>query len=191
MDLTILLGVIVGVVHLAGYWFYHKAQRKSGIKPDQSSWLMWAGGSILNLISYSKMSGDWVKDILPAVCAFACIILFAEQCYLFGFKKIPLKDIPSFLCDLGATMVWYIAGSPLVGNIAYQIATVATFVPIIRETRREPMCEDRLPWMTWSIAYGLDVVLVITRWNQWGDVVYPLVCLVLHILMAVSAKKKQ
>ncbi|MCX6717525.1 MAG: hypothetical protein NTU76_02525 [Candidatus Taylorbacteria bacterium] len=102
-----------------------------------------------------------------------------------------LTDILIFSADIVATIVWLVAKSALIGNMACQIGTVFSFIPIIRETMKNPKSERRTPWILWSTAYGLDVVLVITRWNQWGDVVYPATLLILDVLMAIIANRRR
>ena len=93
--------------------------------------------------------------------------------------------------DVLSMIIGFITMSALVANISCQVGTVASFIPILRATAKDPTREKPLPWIIWSAAYGLDVILVITRWEKWGDVVYPATCLVLHILMVTIANRKK
>jgi len=190
--ISIIIGVLIGVTHLFGYWTYYRTSAlHKETSPNTASWSIWAFGSVVNLLTYSSMSNDWVKDILPAVCSFCCIVVFV--CYLRQGKlqKLSLTDILIFSFDIVATTVWLVADSALIGNMACQLGTVISFYPIIRETLKDPKKERPLAWIIWSIAYGLDIVLVIMRWVQWGDVVYPATCLVLHVLMIVISTKRR
>jgi hypothetical protein len=183
------LGVLIGVIHLLGYWIYYKGShsKENPIRPEPMSWLIWAFGSFVNLASYSLLSGDMVKDILPLVCSLACVYIFVDQWIQRGKKleKMTKEGISMFSLDAGSMFIGFITRSALVANICCQIGTVASFIPMLRATAKDPTREKPLPWIIWSIAYGLDVILVISRWEKWGDVVYPATCLVLHVLMVV------
>ena len=192
---SLALGVLIGVLHLLGYWIYYRASHseKDAIQPEPMSWLIWAFGSFVNLLSYSLLSGDLVKDILPLVCSVACVLIFISQWKARGKKleKMTKEGISMLLLDALSMIIGFITMSALVTNISCQVGTVASFIPILRATAKDPTKEKPLPWIIWSLAYGLDVILVITRWEKWGDVVYPATCLVLHILMAIIANRKK
>lgn len=190
--ISIIIGVLIGVTHLFGYWTYYRTSSlHKETSPNTASWSIWAFGSIVNLLTYSSMSNDWVKDILPAVCSFCCIVVFV--CYLRQGKlqKLGLADILIFAFDIVATAVWLVADSALIGNMACQLGTVLSFYPIIRETLKDPKKERPLAWIIWSSAYGLDIVLVTMRWAQWVDVVYPATGFSLHVLMIVISTKRR
>ncbi|MDP2816497.1 MAG: hypothetical protein Q8O19_07445, partial [Rectinemataceae bacterium] len=67
------LGFMAGAVQLIGYWVYNKG---AGEKINTGSWSIWAIAGIVDLVSYFVMTGDWVKNILPAVCAVAAVGTF-------------------------------------------------------------------------------------------------------------------
>ena len=190
--ISIIIGILIGVTHLFGYWTYYRTSTLyKETSPNTVSWSIWAFGSIINLLTYSSMSNDWVKDILPAVCSFCCIVVFVGYLRQGKFQKLGRTEILIFSLDIVATIVWLVADSALIGNIACQLGTALSFYPIIRETLKDPKKERPLAWIIWSTAYGLDIVLVIMRWTQWGDVVYPATCLVLHVLMAIISTKRR
>ena len=187
-----LLGVLVGVIHLLGYWLYYKAMNsgKDSIKPEPMSWLIWTVGSVVNLVTYAIMAGDWVKDILPAVCSISCVAIFCVQIRKGLFEKLTKEGILMLSLDICAMMIAFVSKSATVGNIACQVGTVASYVPMIRSTVRNPNQEKPLPWIFWSTAYALDVVLIISRWDKWEDVAYPAVCFFLSLTMALVANKR-
>jgi len=190
--ISIALGVLIGVIHLLGYWIYYRmSSQHKETNPNTASWSIWAIGSIVNLLTYASMSNDWVKDILPAICSLACIVVYVGYLRQGKFKMPGLTDILIFSLDIVATIVWLVANSPLIGNMACQAGTVLSYIPIIRETMKNPQSERRSPWVLWSMAYVLDVILVIARWNQWGDVVYPATNLILCLIMAIIANRRR
>lgn len=190
--ISIIIGILVGVTHLLGYWTYYRiSSLHKETSPNTASWSIWAFGSVVNLLTYSSMSNDWVKDILPAVCSFCCTVVFVGYLRQGKFKKIKLVDVFVFLIVIIAIVIWQVVDSPMIGNMACQLGTVLSFYPIIRETLKDPKREKPLAWTIWSCAYGLDIVLVIMRWNQWGDMAYPATCFVLHVLMAIISTKRR
>lgn len=189
---SLALGVLIGVIHLLGYWIYYRmSSLHKETSPNTASWSIWAFGSIINLLTYASMSNDWVKDILPAVCSLACIVVYVGYLRQGKFKMPGLTDILIFSTDIVATIVWLVANSPLIGNMACQASTILSYLPIIRETMKDPRKEKPLPWFIWTAAYGLDVILVIMRWQQWGDVVYPAVSFILCLIMLIIANRRR
>jgi len=191
----IALGVLIGVTHLLGYWIYYKGShsKENPIQPEPMSWLIWAFGSFVNLISYGLLAGDLVKDILPLVCSLACVMIFVDQWFQRGKKieKMTKEGLSMFSLDTGSMLIGFLTRSALVTNICCQIGTIASFIPILRATAKDPTKEKPLPWIVWSIAYGLDVILVICRWEKWGDVVYPIVEFILCFIIAVISNRKR
>lgn len=189
---SIALGILIGVIHLLGYWIYYRmSSLYKETSPNTGSWSVWAFGSVVNLLTYSSMSNDWVKDILPAVCSLACIVIYVSFLRQGKFEVPTLSDILIFSIDIMATMVWFSTNSPLMGNIVCQASDAISFIPIIKETMRNPRRERPLPWIIWSIAYVLDVILVIIRWRQWGDMVYPITSLALALTMVIITNRRR
>lgn len=190
--ISISLGILIGVTHLLGYWIYYRTSSLyKETAPNTASWSVWAFGSIVNLLTYASMSNDWVKDILPAVCSVACLVIYVSYLRQGKFEVPKFSDILIFSADIMATIVWMSTNSPLIGNMACQGSEVISFIPIIRETMRHPRRERPLPWIIWSIAYALDVILVIIRWRQWGDMVYPVTSLALSLTMIIITNRRR
>ncbi len=180
----------VGVAHVGGYYMYYLASKKD-VVPNTTSWAIWAFGSILNVWSYRDLTGEWnAKTVLPVVCSICCISLFVS-CLMRGrFKKMTKLDVIVFSADVVAMIVWA-ENDALVGNIAVQISTLISFFPMIRDVWDDPQNEDPNPWIVWTVAYFLDIMLCCTQWNGWGEVIYPINCMVLHASVAILATRRQ
>lgn len=178
----ILLGVIIALTQLAGYYYYYLSV-KSGVRPNTTSWTIWTLGSILDLASYMALTGDWVKNLLPMACTFASVVMYVHFLSRGKFQKLSTENILMICADVFATIMWYVTDSALVGNLLLQVSTIISFVPIIKEVYDDDENETPLPWLIWSAAYFMDVILVGLRWEKWGDMVYPATCLVLHLLV--------
>jgi hypothetical protein len=182
--MTETLGIIIAITQLAGYYYYYISV-KNGVRPNTTSWTIWTFGNILEILSYVYLTGDWVKNLLPIACGVASIFLYAH-CLAYGkFSRLKKEDYILIISDMIATALWYFTTSPLVGNLAYQVSTVISFIPIIREVYDENENETPLPWAIWSGAYFMSIVLVILRWEKWGDLVYPVVYFVLSLLVLI------
>lgn len=192
---SLALGVLIGVTHLLGYLAYYLAMhsKRRPIKPEPMSWLIWTIGSFVDLFSYSLLSGDLVKDILPFVCSVACVWIFVDQWRRRRWKleKITREGFSMLSIDASASVIGLMTMSALVANISYQVGTVASFIPILRATDKDPTRERFLPWLLWSTAYGLQVILVAIRWEKWGDLVYPVVGFILSVIMAVITNRRR
>lgn len=178
----ILLGVIIALTQIAGYYFYYLSV-KNGVRPNTTMWSIWAFGSLLNFFSYAQLSGDWVKDVLPLACSLACIVLYVHMLSRGRFQKLTKSDWAIVSADMIAVIIWFATDSALVANIAFQVGTIISFIPVYKEVYDEEENEKQLPWLVWSSAYFLDIVLVGLRYEKWGDLVYPVVNFGLHFLM--------
>jgi hypothetical protein len=180
--MTEILATLVALTLLAGYVVYYKSV-KDGVRPNTTLWTLWTFGSLLELASYMGVTGDWAKNVLPFVCSLACITLYIYFLSHGKFQKLTFGNILIIFADLMAMILWYVTESALVANLAMQVSTVISFIPMYIEVFDDEENEKQLPWIIWSVTYALDIILVITRWEKWGDLAYPLTNFVLHFGM--------
>jgi hypothetical protein len=186
--IPIIVGIISGVLQIAGYTVYNLKVKSGRIDPNASSWAIWTFGSILNLVSYAQIAQDWVKEILPACCAASCVVTFLLALKWGKFSKPPKSDWMILLLDIVIIAVWYTL-SATEANLLYQVSTIFSFIPLIRGLMNGDK-EDPIPWGIWTVAYALLTVAVCMRWEKWQDVVYPLNCLILHFIVQYLAEKQ-
>lgn len=180
--MTEILTIFIALTLLLGYFVYYRSVER-GVKPNTTLWTLWALGSLLDLWSYAVLSGDWQKNILPLTCTVACLVLFVHFFRNGRFRKLTKQNYVIISADICALILWYLTDSALVANIALQISTILSFIPIYKEIYDENENETLLPWAIWSVTYALDIILVVLRWEKWGDLAYPGVNFVLHFLM--------
>jgi len=179
MDIAIVIAVISGLLQIAGYIVYNVEAQKGETKPDSASWSIWAFGSIVNVLSYAVMTRDWVKDILPFSCSMACLFTFALCLYRRQFGRLNKKGWKILIVDCVITVVWYFT-SATEANLLYQIGTVISFIPMLDGIKDGTDKENWLPWAIWTCAYALFGLSVFLRLNNWAELVYPVICLILH-----------
>lgn len=188
-EISVVLGFMAGAAQLIGYWIYNKTANE---RINTGSWSIWALAGIIDLASYSALTGDWVKNILPAVCAVAAIGTF---CIAIARKRFSWPDKIDWLfvgIDAAITVVWFFTNVVL-ANLLYQASTVLSFIPMYRGQLLGREKEEPFPWLIWMFAYGLLAVSVSLRIQRWEELIYPLthilVCLVV-VLIAVAKLKK-
>ena len=185
--ISIALGFAAGATQLAGYWVYNK---ECSEKISTGSWSIWAFAGLLDLASYFVFTGDWVKNILPAVCAAAA---FGTFCYAYVRKRLswPDKVDRTFMgVDVVITVLWYFT-SAVVANLLYQVSTVLSFLPMYRGQLSGREVEKPRPWIIWTLAYILFTASVSLRLERWEELAYPLSHVAVHMVTALIAIAKQ
>ena len=179
------LGIFAGILQVIGYVFYIKKINIGRVKPNTASWSIWAFGAVLESSSYVFATGDWVKNILPVACAISAVVIFV-YCLRHGhFEKPTRFEWFIVLLDCVAIFIWWWYSSAVYANLYLVLTAVISFIPIFLHVWHDPMVEDAKPWYIWTLAYSLLAVVVILRWEKWEDLVYPVIFVILHIIVAI------
>jgi len=186
-SLSITLGVMAGLVQIFGYLLYIKKINIGRVKPNTASWSIWAFGAVLESSSYIFVTGDWVKNLLPIACAVSAILIFLYCLRNGHFVKPTRFEWSLVFLDCMAIFIWWWYSSAVYANLFLVFIAVVSFIPIIVHAWRDPMVEDATPWFIWTFAYTLLAIVVVVRWEKWEDLVYPLVFIVLHVIVAILA----
>lgn len=185
--LTVILGILAGVLQVVGYIFYVKKINLGRIKPNTASWSIWAFGAVLESSSYVFVTGDWVKNILPIACAVSAIVIFI-YCFRHGHFEKPTKFEWSLVfLDCVAVFIWWWYSSAVYANLFLVLTAVISFIPIFLHIWKDNMVEDAKPWFIWTLAYAVLALVVMLRWEKWEDLVYPAIFVILHIVVAILA----
>lgn len=185
--LSIVLGALAGLLQLIAYAIYGRHVLHGRIKPNTASWSIWTLGAVLETVTYVFVTGDWVKNILPVVCAISALTLFGF-CFTKGkFEQLSRWEWVLTALDMGAILIWWFYQSAVYANFLLVSTAVLSFVPLFLHAWRKPDAENALPWGIWSLAYLLMTLAVVLRWEKAEDLVYPITFLVLHLVIAVAA----
>ena len=185
--LSIALGFAAGAVQLVGYLVYN---RGAGEKINTGSWSIWALAGMVDFVSYFALTGDWVVNILPAVCAVAAISTFG---YAVVRKRFSCPDKTDWMfvgVDGVITVVWYFTNAVL-ANLLYQASAVLSFIPMYRGQLSGREIEKPLPWLIWTLAYSLLTASVSLRLERWEELAYPLSHVAVHMVVVLIAIAKQ
>ena len=186
VTISIVLGFMAGATQLVGYWVYNKG---AGDKINTGSWSIWALAGTVDFVSYFAVTGDWVVNILPAVCAVAAIGTF---CYAIARKRFSWPDKVDWLfvgVDGMITVVWVFTNA-VFANLLYQVSAVLSFLPMYRGQLSGKEREKSLPWLIWTLAYSLLTASVFLRLERWEELAYPLSHVAIHFIVALIANVK-
>lgn len=187
---AIFLGILAGLIQLAGYYIYNKHLASDEIRPNATSWFLWAIGGVMVVLLYHDLAGDWVKEFLPFVCSLALIATFVHMAVKGSFQRPDRLDLEVFILDLVVVMYWVVSDNPFLANVFLELDIWITFVPIIRSTAKKPETEEPRPWLVWTVAYALFTIVVILRWEKWWDLLLPVNYLILHGIIWFLAKRQ-
>ncbi len=181
------ISILSGIIQFTGYLIYARKVVFGSIRPNAASWSVWAFGAVIESVSYIYLSQDILKNILPIVCALSAILLFL-MCLIRGyFTKITSFETAVVVADVIITIIWALTGSPFVANVLLVLTAVISFVPIITAVYKNPTYERAFPWFVWTVAYVLQLTVVIARFEKPEDLLYPIVFAILHIVVALLA----
>lgn len=180
VTISIVLGFTAGAMQLYGYWVYN---RVAGDKINTGSWSMWALAGVIDLASYFAVTGDWVVNILPAVCALAAIGTFI---YAYKRKRFswPDKTDWAFVGADGAITVVWVFTNAVFANLLYQANSALSFVPMCRGLLSGREKEKLLPWLVWTLAYSILMWSVLLRFHRWEELAYPVSHVATHLVVA-------
>jgi hypothetical protein len=205
------LAVLAAELQALGYILY---MRNGHIDPNPLTWLMFAyGTTVLTVLEFDRQA-SFGELLLPIVCAIMGVAV-AVQCWLKAraagqssiiefFRPKDGLDKGAFSADVVITVAYVVSwvlmtasfitesgrsAAALLFLIGSNLTTLTAFLPIIKSTIEEPTRERSSPWLVWTLAYGLLLLLTILNGNAMTELVlYPLSCTVLHGLVAWFAR---
>lgn len=186
-----LLAGFASLVHIVAFLVYNKQTLCGKIRPNITTWSIWAFVTLLNLASYKVMSGDWVKTLLPIISSVMCIATFVISLVTGKFARASKYDLIALSLGIVTPLVWWHFKSATYANMLLQVSIAIGFVPTFRSVWELPQNEKPLAWFLWSFAYSVGIVVVLLRWNnQYQDIVYYADCIVLHFVVALLTFRK-
>lgn len=186
-NLTLLLAVAACALQVIGHIKYNK---NSGIDPNVTSWTIWGVTSVLDTWNYSEMTGDWHKNLLPITCSLCCLATWIICLMRNRFSKLEREHYLSLIICALAMVVWHKFGDIKDSNLILQVDNLVSFLPIIWTVWRTPSKERPTPWMWWTASYALGTIIVLIRYEQWQDLMYPVSCAVLHFIVGALSKRR-
>ncbi len=191
MDILVgTLGVLAGLVQLAGYWQYHKAMQLKGNKPSPASWFMWAVDGGVDLFIFAMLTKDWEKNFLSSVCAIAAIAVFVQIWRRERTLRLSKSDY-AFVVMNGLLVAFYVATrNPFISNALLGVSLAIAFTPNLFAVWSDPNSESPQPWFIWTLAYVLLTLVIVLEWQNWWELIYPVTSIVLTGAVGLIASFK-
>lgn len=213
LDVVLVLGVIAGLLQFYGYVLYI---RDTHIEPNPVTWFMFAYGTILLTVLEWDSNASFSELILPSVCSIMAIYV-SYRCWIIAFKRNPKEWWPrdwwpdnwqdkfAFQTDIALTvgyiLAWTLAITSFVSPedralavlfflITSNLSTISSFVPLLRSTFLNPSTERAFPWLIWTLAYALLILVTyLSQGTLWQELMlYPTLNTFLHGLVAWYAR---
>ena len=189
-EISAIIGVIAGLLHVFSFVIYNKQLLKGESQPNTSTWILWVYLTVLNCTSYFFMTTDWAKSFLPIASSAAGIATFFVAVFKGKMSKIDPFDAGALVIGLLAGGAWWLYKSATHANLILQISVLLSFIPTYRWVWKNAEREKGLPWYIWTFAYSLSISVVIMRWNgHWQDLAYPINCFFLHLGVGLLSHK--
>jgi hypothetical protein len=184
------LGIAAAILQVAGYWLYLRNFVKERIRPNAASFLMFSYGTWLLVFLEWRNGADWPVLALPITCA-AMGVVVALMCLREGATDpVDRVEAIAFSADLWLTLIyaWFALGLGDASGIAVpllivgNITTVTCFIPMLRSTWLSPHRERPGPWVIWTCAYGLLILVTLAAGGLSKPVLllYPVLSFLLH-----------
>lgn len=166
MNIQLLFGWVSLVLILLAGFMHCRRVAQGVIVVNPISWFVWFGVSFAILISYISIGSTY--NTLAAIGN----VIFPGINFFFAIRqkeKVPLV-IWDYLCALLGVIsliAWYFTNqNPAQAQYANYIAIVADLcavIPTYRFVKGNPMKEKPLPWLVFSIGFGLSCFAVTTH----------------------------
>jgi len=178
MDPSVVLGAAAAIVHLLSYVLYNREMLRGHTRPNTCTWILWSFLATLNTASYVAMSGDWIKAATPIAGCTACLVTLALTAYHGRLSQLDAFGWITLGIGLAAGVLWWAGRDAACANLVLQLAFVISNIPTFRGVWKDPAVERALPWFGFGLAYALNVVVVLMRWQgQAIDLAYPVLSL--------------
>lgn len=194
-----LFGIAAGILQICGYLAYALEVRKSRIKPNAGSWIIWGYGNIIVCLTYLFAGSVSSADILPIVCSVCSLVMTIWFVKIGTFNKITGLEKKMIALDILLTLGWIafsviptsIDNPAIPVHVILQISAIVSFVPIIREVYYNRDTERHTPWIIWTSAYILFFIAEILAGAPWYKLIYPLNYVILHGLIGLFSYSKK
>jgi predicted neutral ceramidase superfamily lipid hydrolase len=170
---------MAGLLSVTAFLLYNWKNLVGATHPNVSSWAVWAFITILNFTSYKKLTGDWVKSLLPTANAVMCILTALLALRTGSFRSLSGIDQFCLLMGIIASFCWWIFKSKdfaeTLVQIILEVALVVGFIPTIVGVIDNPTSEPWLSWLLWTISFGTQFFVVKLTWRgKRIDFLYPI-----------------
>lgn len=187
IDLSVLFSILSGLAFITTVVVYFWQVKKGWSTPHIATWIVWLFATGLNLPTYFQMLQKGEKHkALPALVVFLGIVVIFT--YTFIKKKWGKMGVVGIIClpvMLGILIFWLVTKNPFASNMAIQVVTGISFIPIVFGVLRKDSVRDNLDerelkecpyaWYFGTLGYMLLFIALFFDWQGWKVMIYPMV----------------
>jgi hypothetical protein len=188
MNWNMFLAVFLNTV---GYFLYFFQIKKGESNPKLVTWGLWSLLSILNFASYREMT-NFIYSLQFFSDAVLCIVIFFYAYFHKNMKVWNKEDSVVALLGILSMIYWWQFKEASFANIIICLCYIVSFYPTIKEVRKNPNTENPVSWYICALAYGFTSYEVyLDEDSQQVDFLSPILLLILHLLVALFAKRRK
>lgn len=191
ISLATVLPVLAAFIHAIGFVKYNLQTKEGSSKPNFVSWFAWAFLATLNALTFSAAT-SFVNALTPVVGSVGCIGTFLHALFTGKFEWPQWREWAEMAISVVAIVVWKFY-PPVYANLVLLAAFVISFEPTGRGVWENPLRESKmLPWVMWTIAYGLTAVSTyLFKGGMTLALIMPVVITACHGLVPVLCRKNR
>lgn len=156
------IGIIAGILALAGYVPYIYTILTGNTRPNRATWFIWTivGG----LLAFSYIAeGDQHSIWLPLGYFFGPLIV-AILSLRFGYAEWTRLDTFCIVAAIISVIPWILSDNATITLIINLLIDMTGAIPTLVKTYREPETEDLTAWLIFFAANTLQL-FAISMWN--------------------------
>jgi hypothetical protein len=186
--------LLAGTLSLIAFVAYSWKTLTGQNHPNISSWIVWSFLTILNFTSYKKLTGDWVKSILPTANAVMTLITLICAFITGAWRSLSGIDEVCLTIGMTAGILWWILQErkDIAGivQILLQTAVVIGFIPTFIGTYHSPHSELLFSWLLWTLCFIAQVISVRYTWSgKYLEFLYPVLMIICHGIVFILAMR--
>jgi hypothetical protein len=165
--------------------------KKGDSEPKLVSWGIWSFLSLLNFFSYREMT-DFITSLQFFSDAVLCTIIFFYAYFHKKFEVLSREDYEVLFLGFLSIIFWWQFKEAIYANMMVCICYLISFYPTIKEVWKNPNSENPVSWYVCTFAYGITTYAVqLEKSFQIIDFLAPSILFLLHLVIAILAKKKE
>lgn len=178
-----ILSTLSGMIQFLGYIVYGTLVFRKYIKANTGSWMIWAFGNLLVCFTYMENTESIYQEVLPFVCSISCLVLVVVFLFFKKFNKPTWYEYLFFGVDFLISIYWFFNREVYIVHIIFDLSAVISFIPIYIEIYNDPTTEKKEPWLIWSFAYFLLIIISLIEKAELVTFLYPISYFILHIII--------
>ena len=154
------LGLIAGIIGLAGFVPYLVSAWRGATRPDRGTWVVWSVVSSVLAASYVSTGARqtmWVP-LGYALGATAIAVLALTK----GEGSWTRVDLACLAAAGVSLMLWGLSGNPMTALVMSIVVDLFGAIPTLRAVRHDPSSESGVAWAIFLLANALNLLALST-----------------------------